>query len=103
MSEPPFEARDQAFFQIIKMIWTAVAGQHNLLVIAVQGVKRIEEFFLGRDFFSAKRLNIINQEQIQAPIDFFEIIHVTEPQMLQKVIDKGFRWNIFYTRIRNVF
>ena len=45
LSKPPFKARDQTFFQIIKMIWTTVAGQHNLLVISVKCIETVEVFF----------------------------------------------------------
>ena len=62
----------------------------------MQGIEGVEKFLLSRCLV-AQGLDVINEEQIQIAVGLFELIHIIEAKMLQKIIDKGLRRHIFDT------
>ena len=69
--QPPLEARAQAFLQGGHCLGRTVGGDHDLLVLPMQGVESMEEFFLG-GVFASDELNIIDQEHVHLAIFFAE-------------------------------
>lgn len=61
--EAPFEAGDEALFEVFDFAGGAIAGEDDLFGAVEECVEGVEEFFLGA-FFAGEELDVIDEEGI---------------------------------------
>lgn len=59
----PFEAGDEACFEVFDFAWWSVAGEDDLFVAVEEGVEGVEEFFL-RAFFACEEVDVVDEEDV---------------------------------------
>ncbi len=91
--QPPFEARTQPFFQGQHGFGRPVGGDDNLFILSVQGIERMEEFFLGR-FLAGDKLDVVDQQYIDPAVFVPEGLRGMEADGVDQVVGKFFRRDI---------
>ena len=61
--QSPLKAGNEAVLEVGDLGSRPVAREHDLFVAVEEGVERVKKFFL-RTFLAAKKLNVVDQEQI---------------------------------------
>lgn len=61
--ESPLKSGTEAFLQRNERLRRAIRRNDDLLILPMQGVERVEKFFLCR-FFTGNKLNIVDQQHI---------------------------------------
>ena len=70
--EPPLEPAAQTFLQRRDGVGHAIAGDHDLLVGAVQRVERVEELLL-QALFALHELDVVDQQHVDVAIAALEV------------------------------
>ncbi len=83
--QSPLEAAAQPVFNFGQLFGGTVAGDDDLLHGVVQGVKRMEKFFL-RPLLAGQKLNVIDQQDIDATELVAECGHLVVAQRVDHVI-----------------
>ncbi len=91
--QAPLKAGAQALFQGHHRLGRPVGGNDNLFVLAMQGVKGMEKFFLGR-FFAGDKLDIVNQQDVDAAIFLSKGLGGVRADRIDQVVGKLFGRNI---------
>src|SRR5207237_7960359 len=71
--EPPAEPRDQPIFHARDLFRVSIASNNHLLMRVDQGVEGVEELLLC-SVLAAEELNVIDQQEIERVIVFFESV-----------------------------
>ena len=71
--EPGVKARHQPLGNVHQALGIGVAGHHDVRPFGEQGLKGIEEFFLG-PVFVRKELDVVDQQQVQGVVFLFELV-----------------------------
>ena len=71
--QAPGEARNQPLFHAFYLLGVGVAGHDDLLAALNQRVEGVEEFFLGA-VLAGKKLDVVNQQQIQRVVVALEFV-----------------------------
>ena len=70
----PHSKRDRRRSSSVTTIWViGVGGDYDLFVLSVEGVECVKEFLLG-GFLSGEKLDVINQQNIDAAVLFTEAV-----------------------------
>jgi hypothetical protein len=91
--QTPFEAGNEAMFEILDLAGRTVAGQDDLLMALVQGVEGVKEFFLDT-LFAREKLDIIDQKHISLTILFAELNELIVLDAINVFVRKLFRRKI---------
>ena len=83
--KPGTEAIDQS----TDLLGRLVAGKHNLLAGLMEGIEGMEELFLGTVLVSDE-LDVIDHQEIDAPVAIAEVFHPLCPERVDQVIGERF-------------
>ena len=86
--ETPLEPAAQTVLECGNCIRGAVRGEHDLLVVLMQFVERVEEFLLEA-FLSFEELDVINQEDVIASITSLELRLSIGANRLDELVQEG--------------
>ena len=70
-NQTPLKARTHTFSKPGELFWRQVGGNHNLLLVIMQGVESMEELFLCM-LFTRQKLDIVDQKHIDIAVNLFE-------------------------------
>ena len=68
---PPLEAGMEALFERRNLAGRTICRDHELFLHVVEGVERVEKFFL-RALLAGDELDIVHQQDIVVPVSFPE-------------------------------
>ena len=84
--QAPREARAQAIGDVADLVRLAVGGQHDLLVVLVQRVERVEELVL-RAFLAGEELHVVDEQHVDAlAVVAAELVHLAGADRLDVLV-----------------
>lgn len=91
--EAPFEAGDEAGFEISDFGWGAIAAEDDLFMAVEEGIESMKELFLGAAFIG-EELDIIDEEDIGLAVAFAEFDQGIILDGVDEVIGEGFAGDV---------
>src|SRR5258708_38495328 len=87
--QTPLKTGTKALFNRVDVLWQAVRGDDNLLLLLIQGVKGVEELFL-RALFPGDELDVVHKKDIYRVEAVAETDHTVEAQRVDDFDGKFF-------------
>ena len=95
--QAPLEAGNQAFLEVLDLAGGTVAGEDNLPVPLVEGVKSVEELFLDA-LFARQELNVIDQQNVGLAVFLAKFRQLVVLNAVDVLIGELFRSQIGHAR-----
>ena len=70
------------------VVWWTVAGQHDLSPVLLDGVERVEEFFLEA-FFTLHELDVVYQKHVVSAMKVFELREFLVADRFDEAVHEG--------------
>ena len=86
--QAPFKPGTEPFHQTRRLFGSRVAGQHNLLLVIVQLIERMEKLFLC-SLFPRQDLHIVHQQHIGGAVVLMEERHPVGSNALDKLVHEA--------------
>ncbi len=85
--QPPFEAAAQAFLERRDVARRGVRRENDLLLARVERVEGVEELLLG-PLLVGQELDVVDQQDVDAPVSLAEVGHPIEAQRADEIVDE---------------
>ena len=95
--QAPFKSRTKALHQTRRLLGRRVAGQHNLLLVIVEFIERMEELFL-RALFAGQDLHVVHQQHVGGAIVLMEERHAVGSDALDELIHEALGGGVYHSR-----
>src|SRR6266851_9948816 len=99
-NQAPLEPAAQAIFEFGQLFWWTVTGDHYLLHRLVQGIKRMEELFLGA-LFLRQELDVVNQQHVHRAYFIPEADHFVVAQRVDHLVGELLTGYVADRRLRH--
>jgi hypothetical protein len=84
--QSPLEARAQAFLEVGDLLGVLVGGEHDLLVVVVQGIEGVEELVLGA-VLAGDELDVVHQQHVEVLAEPpAELLHLVGAQRRDELV-----------------